>query len=123
MKPSILIVEDDEIIQLDLQMHLQELEYAVVGAVSSGEEAIAKATALRPDVVLMDIRLRGALNGIEAAQSIRSTLAIPVIYLTAQSGEQLKGRGVEVLEPRVTKPFNQKMLQAAIEQALGRKSS
>ncbi len=122
MKPKILIVEDDEIIRLDLEIQLQELGYVVIGEASSGEDAIARAASLRPDVVLMDIRLSGSLDGIEAARQIQSAHAIPVIYLTAQSGQQLRDRGAEVFGPRVTKPFNMKTLQAAIEQVLPEKS-
>lgn len=121
MKARILVVEDDQIIQLDLRRHLNQLEYAVVGAASSGEEAIVKASELQPDLVLMDIRLRGAMDGIEAARRIRSEREVPVIYLTAQSGADLSANGADVLEPRVTKPFKRTALQAAIETALNGK--
>ena len=119
MKARILVVEDDQIIQLDLRRHLKQLEYVVVGAASSGEEAITKATQLQPDLVLMDIRLQGAMDGIEAARQIRSYCDVPIIYLTAQSGDELAQNGKELLEPRVTKPFKKTALQAAIESALG----
>jgi len=121
VKARILVVEDDQIIQLDLRRHLNQLEYAVVGAASSGEEAIVKASELQPDLVLMDIRLRGAMDGIEAARRIRSEREVPVIYLTAQSGADLSANGADVLEPRVTKPFKRTALQAAIETALNGK--
>ena len=118
MKARILIVEDDQIIQLDLLRHLKQLDYAVVGAASSGEEAVAKATQLQPDLVLMDIRLQGAMDGIEAAHQIQSASQVPVIYLTAQSGEITTGG--KAVGPRVTKPFKQTELQRAIETALHR---
>jgi CheY-like chemotaxis protein len=120
LKRRILIVEDDEIIQLDLRLHLQELQYTVIGAVSSGEEAVAKAAELQLDLVLMDIRLRGQLDGIEAARQIQSAQKVPIVYLTAQSGDQLRRNRVEIPEPRITKPFNQTVLQATIERALGK---
>jgi CheY-like chemotaxis protein len=120
VKARILIVEDDQIIQLDLLRHLKQLDYAVVGAASSGEEAVAKATQLQPDLVLMDIRLQGAMDGIEAAHQIQSASQVPVIYLTAQSGEITTGTGGKAVGPRVTKPFKQTELQRAIETALHR---
>jgi CheY-like chemotaxis protein len=118
VKARILVVEDDQIIQLDLRLSLKQLGYEVVGAVSSGEEAITKAAQLQPDLILMDIRLRGAVDGIEAASRIQSAHNLPVLYLSAQSGYELVGR---VVEPRITKPFNQRTLQAGIEQALAGK--
>lgn len=81
-------------------------------------QSIFAETACLPDLVVMDIRLRGSLNGIEAARQIQSARAIPVIYLTAQSGEQLREKGPEVLGPRVSKTFDQKTLQTAIQHVL-----
>ncbi len=123
MKARILVVEDDQIIQLDLRGHLKQLGYVVVGTASSGEEAITKAAQLQPDLVLMDIRLRGAMDGIEAARQIRAAREIPVIYLTAQSGGDLSANGNDALFPRVTKPFKQTALQTAIESALNSRGS
>lgn len=117
MKQRILVVEDDQIIQLDLRRHLKRLDYDVVGTASSGEEAIAKAAQLQPNLILMDIRLEGAMDGIEAARQIQSARQVPVIYLTAQSGAVTRNSKQEV-EPRVAKPFKQTELQAAIEKAL-----
>ena len=117
MKARILIVEDDQIIQLDLRLHLKRLDYDVVGTASSGEEAIAKAAQLQPDLVLMDLRLQGAMDGLEAAQKIQSARQVPVIYLTAQSGNIARD-GRESLGPLVSKPFKQTELQGAIKKAL-----
>lgn len=122
MKARILVVEDDQIIQLDLQRHLNRLDYEVVGTASSGEEAIANAAQLQPDVVLMDIRLYGAMDGIEAAHHIQSARRVPVIYLTAQSGD-VSLSGKEIPKPRVAKPFKQIELREAIEEALRREES
>ena len=69
----------------------------------------------------MDIRLQGAMDGIEAARRIRSVREVPVIYLTAQSGADLTHNESPLLEPRVTKPFKQTALLAAIENALASK--
>lgn len=117
MKARILVVEDDQIIQLDLRRHLKQMDYAVVGTASSGEEAVAKAAQLEPDIVLMDIRLQGAMDGIEAAHKIQSTRNVPVIYLTAQSGD-VTPSGKQVVGPRITKPFKQTELQDTIARAL-----
>jgi two-component system cell cycle sensor histidine kinase/response regulator CckA len=118
LKARILVVEDDQIIQFDLCRQLRQLDYKVAAAVSSGEEAIEKAAELEPDLVLMDVRLQGALDGIEAARQIRSARNVPVVYLTAQSGDEQVGSGRGLLEPRIAKPFTQKALQAGIENAL-----
>jgi two-component system, response regulator PdtaR len=117
LKARILVVEDDQIIQLDLRRNLKQLEYTIVGTATSGEEAVAKAAKLEPDLVLMDIRLCGAMDGVEAARQIRSAREVPVIYLTAQS-EDVTRNGQKVPGPRVTKPFKQAELQRAIESAL-----
>lgn len=117
MKARILVVEDDQIIQLDLRRHLKQLDYLIVGTADSGEEAVAKADQLEPDLILMDVRLMGSMDGIEAARQIRSKRDVPVIYVTAQSGDLTHG-GQKVLGPRVTKPFKTAELQDAIESAL-----
>ncbi|MBV8867351.1 MAG: response regulator [Acidobacteriaceae bacterium] len=117
MKARILVVEDDQIIQLDLRRNLKRLDYDVVGTASSGEEAITKAAQLQPDLVLIDIRLQGAMDGIEAARQIQLARDVPVIYLTAQSVDLIPG-SKEALGPRVTKPFKQTELQATIESTL-----
>jgi len=117
MSARILIVEDESIVQLDLQDRLQRMGHSVVGSAVSGEEAVAKAAELRPDLVLMDVRLEGKMDGIQAAMQIRSDREVPVLFLTAHSadvGEQQQAR----LQPRVTKPFRATELQSAISQAL-----
>ncbi|HEY9668560.1 MAG TPA: response regulator, partial [Coleofasciculaceae cyanobacterium] len=84
-KIQILVVEDENIIALNLKENLESLGYIVVAIVVSGEKAIEKATQLRPDLVLMDIRLKGSIDGIEAAGQIWEHLSIPVIYVTGHS--------------------------------------
>jgi CheY-like chemotaxis protein len=118
LKARILVVEDDQIIQLDVCRHLAELHYQVVGSATSGEEAIKKAVQLQPDLILMDVRLRGALDGIEAARQIRSTLDVAVVYLTAQGGDERTDSSDKVLQPRIAKPFTRRTLRDGIEQAL-----
>ena len=121
MKTRILVVEDDQIIQFDLQRHLRQLGYEVVGAASRGDEAVAKAAALQPDLVLMDVRLRGSVDGIEAARRIQEARAIPVVYLTAQSRDDVEAGNNGTLEPRIAKPFTARALGEGIERALSGK--
>jgi len=84
----ILIVEDEGIVAKDISTLLSYLGYDVVGIVSTGKNAIRQATDASPDAVLMDIKLKGEMDGIEAAASIHSELDIPVIYLTAFTDEK-----------------------------------
>ena len=118
-RARILIVEDQKLIAADLENTLRKLEYEVLAAVSSGEKAIATTEELRPDLVLMDIRLRGEMDGIEAAAIIRQRVDVPVIYLTAYADEQTLRRA-KITTPfgYVVKPFNERELRAAIEIAL-----
>jgi DNA-binding NarL/FixJ family response regulator len=81
----ILIVEDEHLITQGLARRMIALGFTVVGLAASSEEAIAQAAGLQPDVVLMDIGLRGAMGGIEAARHIRARAQIPVIYVSAST--------------------------------------
>jgi CheY-like chemotaxis protein len=117
MKARILIVEDESIVQLDIQNRLRRLGHVVVGAAVSGEEAVAKAAELKPDLVLMDVRLEGPMDGIEAASRIRAIREVPVLFLTAHSRDT-GGQRQAVFHPRVAKPFRETELQAAIDTAL-----
>ncbi|MGI8740498.1 MAG: response regulator [Gammaproteobacteria bacterium] len=81
--PKILIVQDERIIAMTLQQLLEDRDYTVVGICGSGEAAIEKAAQLRPDLVLMDINLEGAMDGTEAARYIYEQTRIPVIFLSA----------------------------------------
>jgi putative transposase len=88
----ILIVEDEGIVALAFRRTVTALGHTVVGLAASGQEAITQAAALRPDVVLMDIHLRGAMDGIDAAQHIRAQAPTPVIYVTAYADEPTAAR-------------------------------
>lgn len=118
MKARILVVEDEAIVQLDLQHRLQQLGYSVVGLASRGEDAVIQAAELTPDLVLMDIRLGGSMDGVEAARQIQATRPIPVIYLTAYKDISVAGRSPATLQPCLSKPFRKPELAAAITQAL-----
>jgi diguanylate cyclase (GGDEF)-like protein/PAS domain S-box-containing protein len=118
-KTRILIVEDEQVVALGLQASLEGLGYAVAARVATGEAAIEKAGALRPDLVLMDINLAGGLDGIEAAEQIRAQFDLPIIYLTALSDTATLQRA-RVSEPfgYILKPFEERELQSNIEMAL-----
>ena len=118
-KSKIMIVEDEWITADDIRMSLQSLGYTVSSVVSSGEEAIKKAEGDRPDLVLMDIVLKGEMDGIEAASQIRSCYNIPIIYLTAYADEKILERA-KITEPfgYIVKPFVNEDLKIAIEIAL-----
>lgn len=116
---SILIVEDEQIVSLDLQQNLEEMGYSVAGATDNGEDAVALARKLKPSVVLMDIMLRGKMDGIEAAKHIGRGLRIPVIFLSAYGDPRTVQRAVTSAPYGfLTKPFQSKELRAAIEVAL-----
>jgi PAS domain S-box-containing protein len=118
---QILIVEDEYIIAANLQENLESLGYSVLDIESSAEDAVKKAISLRPDLVLMDIRLQGAMDGIQAAEQIWNCLQIPVIYVTGHSDTNTLERA-KVTFPfgYILKPVKAKELYVAIETALSR---
>jgi len=118
-KTSILIVEDETIVALDLENSLKILGYQVMGHATTGEEAIAKANATHPDLVLMDIILKGEMDGVQAADAIRAQLSIPIIFLTACADERTLQRA-KVTEAfgYLLKPFEERELHGHIEIAL-----
>lgn len=118
---SILVVEDEPIVAEDIANRLTRMGYAVIGVVESGEEAIAIARATPPSLILMDIVLEGELDGIEAAQWIRDSLQIPVVYLTANADEiTLQRAKATVPFGYLLKPFKERELQVTIEIAISR---
>jgi two-component system cell cycle sensor histidine kinase/response regulator CckA len=120
-RAKLMIVEDDRIVAMDLRGILQSLGYSVCAVASRGEEAIDKAIQTRPDLVLMDIRLQGDMDGIEAAEQLRAHLDTPVVFLTAYADETTLARA-KLTSPLayVLKPFNDRELHSAIEVALYR---
>ncbi|MCX6879569.1 MAG: PAS domain S-box protein [Verrucomicrobia bacterium] len=115
----ILIVEDEAIVAADLAVRLTHLGYHVLGAVPNGEQALALAAEILPDLVLMDIHLQGATDGITAAQELRSALRLPVVFLTAY-GEGITFQRAKEAEPYgyILKPFEDRELRIVIEIAL-----
>lgn len=124
IQARILVVEDDEIIALDIHHKLERLGYAVCDVVNSGEEAIRQAANLQPDLVLMDIRLKGGMDGVEAAAHIRTLLQIPVIFTTAHTDVRTLGRA-KLTDPidYVFKPLEECDLSSAVEKALSKRKS
>jgi PAS domain S-box-containing protein len=118
-KASILIVENEGIIALDIKGALLALDFNVADIAHSGAEAVQKAAGLKPDLILMDIMLGEGINGIEAAEQIRKTADIPIIYLTAFTDSATLQRA-KMTGPYgfLIKPFDTRMLYAAIEIAL-----
>ncbi len=116
---KILVVEDESIVAMDIKHRAEGLGYSVTGITPSGEGAIQKAAETLPDLVLMDIVLKGDMDGVEAAQRIRDGLDIPVVYLTAYSDEKTLKRA-KVTEPfgYIIKPFEDRELHSAVEVAL-----
>lgn len=117
--PLILIVEDDGLIALSLMQLLQKSGFDVPDPVVSGEEAIDYVRTSLPDLVLMDIRLAGKIDGIEASRQIRKHSCIPIIFLTACYEMNLLARAEEVSPSDfIVKPFIEKDLLSAITKAL-----
>ncbi len=116
---KILIVEDDWIVASNIKNMLEEMEYVVPAIVSSGEQGIEKAGETEPDLILMDIMLKGEMDGIEAARIIRSEFNIPAVFLTAYADKEILDR-VKTTEPLgyIIKPFEDRELLTAIELAL-----
>lgn len=116
---SILLVEDEPVIALDIRRRLQQLGYPRPVLATSGEEAVALVPDLRPDLILMDIFLGGRLDGIDTAAMVRSQLSVPVIYLTAHADPHTLERA-KITEPfgYIIKPFEDRELHTCIEMAL-----
>ena len=122
-RARILVVEDERLVALDIQRTLIELGYRVAGSAARGEDAVRKARAARPDLVLMDIRLDGPMDGIDAASAIQKELQIPVIYLSAFSdADTMRRAGRAAPSGFLLKPFNQAELVCAVDMALGRRA-
>lgn len=118
-KVNILVVEDESIVSKDIQQILKKLGYNVVGAASTGELAVELAQEKQPDLILMDIMLKGEMSGIDAATQIKEKLNIPIIYLTAYADESTLSKA-KITEPfgYILKPFKEIDLHTSIEMAL-----
>ncbi|NJD76768.1 MAG: response regulator [Candidatus Methanoperedens sp.] len=118
-KVRILVVEDERIVAEDLRVRLQKMGYAVPSTVSSGDEAVRELEKNGTDLVIMDIVIKGGMDGIETADIIRSRFDVPVVYLTAYTDEEMLNRA-RITEPfgYIVKPFDERELHITIEMAL-----
>src|SRR6266545_2374935 len=120
-EPRALIIEDEILIAEELRERLSRLGFYVIAAVDSADEGIAIATRERPDLVLMDIRLKGEKDGVQAAKEIRQQVDVPIVYLTAHSDELTVDRAKETEHDGfILKPFQKHELQSTIEVAMQR---
>jgi PAS domain S-box-containing protein len=118
-KARILIVEDETIIAMEIVSQLQSLGYEVISIVDTGEKAIQKAEEDKPDLILMDIRIKGEMDGIEAAEIIRSQFGIPVIFSTAYlDQERIERAKITMPFGYVLKPIQERDLKVTLEMAL-----
>ena len=118
-KVKILIVEDEKLVAADIQNFLEHLGYQVTAAVSTGRAAIKETARTKPDLILMDIILKGGMDGIETAEHIRNQFGIPIVFVVANADPQTVERAKKI-EPYgyILKPYHEDELQAVIEMAL-----
>ncbi len=118
-KTNVLVVEDESIVSKDIQHSLKKLGYNVVGAAATGEKALELVASENPDIVLMDIMLKGDMTGIDTAARVKETKGIPVIFLTAYADESTLAKA-KITEPYgyIIKPFKEIDLHTSIEMAL-----
>jgi len=117
--PKILLVEDEKIVALDIRRHLERFGYRVTNSVDTGEEAIKRCEEEVPDLILMDIMLKGKLDGVETAGIIKEKHLVPIVFLTAYADDITLERA-KVIEPfgYLIKPFEERELKSTIEMAL-----
>ena len=125
MDPTrILIAEDEAITATALKSELVSLGYDVVGVTDTAEDVVRAAGELNPDVVFMDITLKGVLDGITAAVAIRGRTGAPVVFLTAHADEKTMKRSVFAGPfEYILKPFTRKELQTAVEVSLQKRQA
>jgi two-component system, cell cycle sensor histidine kinase and response regulator CckA len=118
-KSRILIVEDEILVREDIEDCLEDLGHEVVSVASTGAEALSQIPTARPDLVLMDIRLKGDMDGVETARQIRTNFRLPVIFLTAHADDATLQRA-KAADPigYIVKPFAETTVNAVIQTAL-----
>jgi signal transduction histidine kinase len=118
-KPKILVVEDEVIVARDIALQLAAMGYESAGVAANAEQALHLADVARPDLVLMDIQLGGAMDGIEAAALMRSRFNVPVVFITAYSADEVLERA-KLTEPfgYILKPFSERELSTTLAMAL-----
>ncbi len=121
MSQKVLIVEDESIVAMEIASYVKNLGYEVIDTVSNAEDAVQTALEQTPDVILMDVRLKGEEDGISAAKRITEHQKIAIIYITAFSDDESIERAIETNPAAyLTKPFNRKELAAALKIAMKR---
>jgi DNA-binding NarL/FixJ family response regulator len=122
--PRALIVEDEFLIAEELRERLSRLGFTVIGSVDTADEGIAIATRERPELVLMDIRLRGEKDGVQAAEEIRKKVDVSIVYVSAHSDRQTVDRAKTTdHDGFILKPFHRRDLQSTIEVAMLRRAA
>lgn len=118
-KNTIMVVEDEMITALDIKLRLEDFGYSVPGTIAYGEEAVTKAEKFKPNLILMDIMLKGEMNGIEATKKIQEKQDIPIIFLTANTNKEIIESALKTSPyGYIAKPFNDGELKYIIEIAL-----
>ena len=118
----LMVVDDEAVITTQLEDRLQSMKYDVVGTASSAEESVSMARELCPDLILMDIVMKGKLDGIEAAEIIKNEMDVPIIFLTGYTSDNYIKRAKQVMPfGYIVKPFREEDVRANIEIALYRK--
>ena len=122
--PTVLIVEDENIVAMDIKQSLVSLGYNVLAIASTGQDALAQTAAQKPDIVLMDVMLKGDIDGVETAEIMRGLYDIPIVYLTAYSDDATLDRAKHT-EPfgYILKPYQERDLETTVEIASSRSST
>jgi C4-dicarboxylate-specific signal transduction histidine kinase len=122
VRARLMVVEDNRIVARDISEQLGRIGHTVIGVTASGEAAVALAASSRPDLILMDVRLEGRIDGIDAAREIRATSQIPVVFLTAYADDEtIRRAGAAEPFGYLLKPFEDLQLRTVIEMALHRR--
>jgi CheY-like chemotaxis protein len=117
-KMKVMVVEDDAIIGMDIEHRVRRLGYEVTGVADTAEEAVELAADTKPDIALMDIRLRGDIDGIDTARMLKEQFSLPVIFITAYSDLKMRSRALD-LNPLgyIVKPIREVELKNTLEEA------
>lgn len=121
--PRILVVEDEQVIAMDIEAQLVSFGCEVTGIASSGTEALRLAEATRPDVVLLDIKLQGPLDGFATAEEVQRKRMLPIVFVTAFSYREARRRALAIRSCGfLTKPYRPEDLRAAVSAAFARRN-